>query len=30
LPCISTDKKQVKAVLLELLYGILALMESGK
>jgi hypothetical protein len=30
LPCVATDKKQVKAVLLELLYSILAEMESGK
>jgi small GTP-binding protein len=30
LPCIATDKKQVKTVLLELLYSILAVMESGK
>ncbi len=30
LGCVATDKKQVKAVLLELLYSILAEMESGK
>ena len=30
LPCIATDKKQVKTVLLELLYSILAEMESNK
>lgn len=30
LPCVATDKKQVKTVLLELLYSILAVMESGK
>jgi len=30
LPCIATNKKQVKDVLLELLYSILAEMESGK
>ena len=30
LPCIATDKKQVKTVLLELLYSILEEMESNK
>jgi small GTP-binding protein len=30
LPCVATNKTQVKAVLLELLYSILAEMESGK
>lgn len=30
LPCVATNKKQVKDVLLELLYSILAEMESGK
>jgi signal recognition particle receptor subunit beta len=29
LPCIATDRKSVKDVLLELLYSILAEMESG-
>src|SRR4026208_1260903 len=29
LPCVATDKNTVKAVLLELLYGILAEMETG-
>src|SRR5512135_3678367 len=30
LPCVATDKKQVKTVLLELLYSILAEMEASK
>ncbi len=30
LPCVATDKKQVKVVLLELLYSILAEMEASK
>jgi hypothetical protein len=29
LPCVATDKATVKSVLLELLYSILAEMESG-
>ncbi len=29
LPCVATDKDSVKSVLLELLYSILAEMESG-
>jgi signal recognition particle receptor subunit beta len=30
LPCVATDRKMVKTVLLELLYSILEEMESGK
>jgi signal recognition particle receptor subunit beta len=30
LPCVATDKKTVKVVLLELLYSILAEMEAAK
>ena len=30
LPCVATKKKEVKAVLLELLYSILAEMESDE
>jgi signal recognition particle receptor subunit beta len=30
LPCVATDKATVKSVLLELLYSILAEMESGR
>jgi hypothetical protein len=30
LPCIATDKENVKAVLLELLYSILAEMDAGE